>query len=108
MERTRRVDANRLSALKEQLAARSTPTSCSSTVRPCLRYSRLPCTADRYGNRSAMRRFGGLTVATFITLLMVPVLYAIFVLDLKVLKWQTKDSNNLGFEEWSTCFFVGY
>jgi multidrug efflux pump subunit AcrB len=32
-------------------------------------------------------QIGGLTVATFITLLMVPVLYSIFVLDLKVLKW---------------------
>jgi multidrug efflux pump subunit AcrB len=29
---------------------------------------------------------GGLTVATFVTLLMVPVLYAIAVLDLKVVK----------------------
>jgi multidrug efflux pump subunit AcrB len=35
-------------------------------------------------------QIGGLTVATFITLLMVPVLYAIFVLDLKILKWETK------------------
>ena len=33
---------------------------------------------------------GGLTVATFITLLMVPVLYSIFVLDLKILKWEEK------------------
>jgi multidrug efflux pump subunit AcrB len=32
-------------------------------------------------------QIGGLTVATFITLLMVPVLYSIFVLDLKVLTW---------------------
>jgi hypothetical protein len=30
-------------------------------------------------------------VATFITLLLVPVLYAIFVLDLKILKWETKE-----------------
>jgi len=34
-------------------------------------------------------QIGGLTVATFITLLMVPVLYAIAVLDLKVLSWET-------------------
>jgi len=34
-------------------------------------------------------QIGGLTVATFITLLMVPVLYAIFVLDLKLLTWES-------------------
>lgn len=34
-------------------------------------------------------QIGGLSVATFITLLLVPVLYAIFVLDLKWVKWQT-------------------
>jgi multidrug efflux pump subunit AcrB len=32
-------------------------------------------------------QIGGLTVATFITLLIVPVLYAIFVMDLKLVKW---------------------
>ena len=37
-------------------------------------------------------QIGGLAVATFITLLLVPVLYAIFVLDLKILKWETKES----------------
>jgi multidrug efflux pump len=36
-------------------------------------------------------QIGGLCVATFITLLMVPVLYSIFVLDLKILKWETKE-----------------
>jgi multidrug efflux pump subunit AcrB len=36
-------------------------------------------------------QIGGLCVATFITLLLVPVLYAIFVLDLKILKWETKE-----------------
>jgi len=35
-------------------------------------------------------QIGGLAVATFITLLLVPVLYAIFVMDLKILKWETK------------------
>jgi len=35
-------------------------------------------------------QIGGLTVATFITLLMVPVLYSIAVLDLKILIWETK------------------
>jgi multidrug efflux pump subunit AcrB len=34
-------------------------------------------------------QIGGLCVATFITLLMVPVLYSIFVLDLKILKWES-------------------
>ena len=33
-------------------------------------------------------QIGGLAVATFITLLLVPVLYAIFVLDLKWVKWE--------------------
>ena len=32
-------------------------------------------------------QIGGLTVATFVTLLVVPVLYAVFVLDLKLVKW---------------------
>lgn len=33
-------------------------------------------------------QIGGLSVATFITLLLVPVLYSIFVLDLKLVKWE--------------------
>jgi multidrug efflux pump subunit AcrB len=33
-------------------------------------------------------RIGGLTLATFVTLLLVPVLYAIFVIDLKLVKWE--------------------
>jgi multidrug efflux pump len=36
-------------------------------------------------------QIGGLCVATFITLLLVPVLYAIFVLDLKILKWERQE-----------------
>ncbi len=32
-------------------------------------------------------QIGGLTVATFVTLLLVPVLYATFVLDLKLVRW---------------------
>jgi multidrug efflux pump subunit AcrB len=32
-------------------------------------------------------QIGGLGVATFITLLLIPVLYSIFVLDLKIVKW---------------------
>ena len=35
-------------------------------------------------------QIGGLLLATIITKLQVPVMYAIFVLDLKVLKWETK------------------
>jgi len=38
-------------------------------------------------------QIGGLCVATFITLLLVPVLYAIFVLDLKILKWDAKEKH---------------
>jgi multidrug efflux pump subunit AcrB len=33
-------------------------------------------------------QIGGLAVATFVTLLLVPVLYTIFVLDLKLIKWE--------------------
>jgi multidrug efflux pump subunit AcrB len=36
-------------------------------------------------------QIGGLLVATFVTLLLVPVLYAIFVLDLKILRWEHKE-----------------
>ena len=32
-------------------------------------------------------QIGGLTAATFVTLLLVPVFYAICVLDLKIVKW---------------------
>ena len=35
-------------------------------------------------------QIGGLTLATFITLLLVPVLYSIFVLDLKVIRWEVE------------------
>jgi multidrug efflux pump len=35
-------------------------------------------------------QIGGLTLATFVTLLLVPVLYATAVLDLKVVRWETK------------------
>jgi multidrug efflux pump subunit AcrB len=34
-------------------------------------------------------QIAGLTVSTLVTLLLVPVLYAVFVLDLKWVKWQT-------------------
>src|ERR1700757_5093688 len=37
-------------------------------------------------------QIGGLAVATFITLLLVPVLYSIFVLDLKIIRWESKES----------------
>jgi hypothetical protein len=33
-------------------------------------------------------QIGGLTAATFITLLLVPVIYSICVLDLKIVKWE--------------------
>ncbi len=38
-------------------------------------------------------QIGGLTIATFVTLLVVPVLYATFVLDLKLVKWDTTPSD---------------
>jgi multidrug efflux pump subunit AcrB len=37
-------------------------------------------------------QIGGLGVATFITLLLVPVFYSIFVLDLKLVKWEGSSS----------------
>jgi multidrug efflux pump subunit AcrB len=37
-------------------------------------------------------QIGGLGVATFITLLLVPVLYSIFVLDLKIIRWEATES----------------
>jgi hypothetical protein len=38
-------------------------------------------------------QIGGLTIATFVTLLLVPVMYSIFVLDLKLIKWETEHSS---------------
>jgi Cu/Ag efflux pump CusA len=40
-------------------------------------------------------QIGGLAVATFITLLLVPVLYSIAVLDLRIVKWETKPKETL-------------
>ena len=37
-------------------------------------------------------QIGGLTIATFLTLLLVPVIYAIFVLDLKAVTWDPEES----------------
>ena len=34
-------------------------------------------------------QIGGLSLATFIELLLVPVMYGIFVLDLKLIKWES-------------------
>jgi multidrug efflux pump subunit AcrB len=39
-------------------------------------------------------QIGGLTIATFVTLLLVPVLYSIFVLDLKLIKWDAEESSS--------------
>ena len=36
-------------------------------------------------------QIGGVVVATVITLLLVPVLYAIFVLDLKIVGWRAHE-----------------
>jgi multidrug efflux pump subunit AcrB len=41
-------------------------------------------------------QIGGLTTATFVTLILVPVLYAIFVLDLKIVKWDVPASGAPG------------
>jgi multidrug efflux pump subunit AcrB len=37
-------------------------------------------------------QMGGMMVATFITLLLVPVIYSIFVLDLKLIKWDSSET----------------
>ncbi|HWR35913.1 MAG TPA: efflux RND transporter permease subunit [Clostridia bacterium] len=39
-------------------------------------------------------QIGGLTIATFVTLILVPVLYSIFVLDLKLIKWSNRSTSN--------------
>jgi multidrug efflux pump subunit AcrB len=42
-------------------------------------------------------QIGGLTIATAITLLLVPVLYAIFVLDLRIIRWnEVKGADSIG------------
>jgi multidrug efflux pump subunit AcrB len=41
-------------------------------------------------------QIGGLTIATFVTLLLVPVIYAIFVLDLKIVRWETAEADTAG------------
>jgi multidrug efflux pump subunit AcrB len=38
-------------------------------------------------------QIGGLSIATFVTLILVPVLYSIFVLDLKLIKWDQKPTS---------------
>jgi multidrug efflux pump subunit AcrB len=47
-------------------------------------------------------QIGGLAVATFITLLLVPVFYSIFVLDLKWIKWETAENPQAASEEQAT------
>jgi multidrug efflux pump subunit AcrB len=44
-------------------------------------------------------QIGGLMVATFVTLLLVPVIYAIFVLDLKIVKWEEAEHKVPGGEK---------
>jgi Cu/Ag efflux pump CusA len=44
-------------------------------------------------------QMGGMLVATFVTLLLVPVIYSIFVLDLKLIKWETKDAERKAVEQ---------
>jgi multidrug efflux pump subunit AcrB len=36
-------------------------------------------------------QIGGLTFATFVTLLLVPVIYATFVIDLKLVRWEAHE-----------------
>ncbi len=55
-------------------------------------------------------QIGGLTAATFITLLLVPVIYSIFVLDLKIVKWDAKDAfamrkTHLLINDFDCCYY---
>ena len=43
-----------------------------------------------------LRQIGGLAVATFIRLLLVPVFYSIFIFDLKWIKWDVAEKENNG------------
>jgi multidrug efflux pump subunit AcrB len=44
-------------------------------------------------------QMGGMLCATFITLLLVPVIYSIFVLDLKLIKWEIPGTPNIEDEQ---------
>jgi hypothetical protein len=47
-------------------------------------------------------QIGGLTLATFVTLLLVPVIYATFVLDLKLVKWDAHEREAVAIREVAT------
>ena len=49
-------------------------------------------------------QIGGLTIATFVTLILVPVLYSIFVLDLKLIRWEEREPEQLEVEEAQPAF----
>jgi len=49
-------------------------------------------------------QIGGLTMATFVTLILVPVLYSIFVLDLKLIRWEEREPEQLEIEEAQPAF----
>ena len=44
-------------------------------------------------------QIGGLAVATVVTLILVPVLYSIFVLDLKIIRWEAVEGTTEGAQE---------
>jgi len=50
-------------------------------------------------------QIGGLTIATFVTLLLVPVIYSIFVLDLKLIKWEAPAAAEPATDELTTAEF---
>jgi multidrug efflux pump subunit AcrB len=52
-------------------------------------------------------QIGGLSVATFITLLLVPVIYSIFVLDLKLIKWEKAEGEDVTATESATGLATG-
>ena len=61
-----------------------------------LLFFRLRCEGGPLWQPLCYAQIGGLGVATFITLLLVPVLYSIFVLDLKIIRWEAKESTMHG------------
>ena len=52
------------------------------------RVGHVTCNDARGVRNSWSRQIGGLTVATVITLILVPVFYSIAVRDMKIIKWE--------------------
>ena len=75
----------------EKVKASPTVTVCATI----LATGPLTSHGRRFWKPLCYAEIGGLAVATFITLLLVPVLYSIAVLDLKIVKWETQSKETL-------------